>query len=114
MRAYCPSNGREYPVGPVPTAAKGGSANYSLGGVFPGNTTQAVWNPWEWAQVPDQPQFIAATYALRIYDERGDKAQIKGGYLSPYMDKTKFAMYFPQAYTPYNSEYRRRFEDRGS
>ncbi|WVR09673.1 hypothetical protein IAU60_006748 [Kwoniella sp. DSM 27419] len=88
--ASCSANGNVYPVGPNPTAS---NAN-----VFRGNTTQVVWNPYDWEQVPGQVPFAEATYVLKIWDERGDGAAVKGGYLSPYAG-TNFAMYRPAQYT---------------
>ncbi|KAK4688680.1 hypothetical protein P7C73_g1416, partial [Tremellales sp. Uapishka_1] len=89
--ASCSLNGNTYKVGPTPSGA-------SPGNVFPGNTTQVVWSPYEWEQVAGQVPFAAATYVLEIWDERGQSAAVKGGYLSPYAG-TKFAMYRPDGYT---------------
>ncbi|WWC72271.1 uncharacterized protein I206_106233 [Kwoniella pini CBS 10737] len=91
--ASCSANGNIYPVGPSPTASGNTSAN-----VFPGNTTQVVWNPYDWEQIPGQVPFAEATYVLKIYDERGDGSAVKGGYLSPYAG-TNFMMYRPGTYT---------------
>ncbi|WRT69955.1 uncharacterized protein IL334_006946 [Kwoniella shivajii] len=91
--ASCSANGNIYPVGPNPTPSGNVSAN-----VFPGNTTKVVWNPYEWEQIPGQVPFAEATYVLKIYDERGDGAAVKGGYLSPYAGKN-FMMYRPGGYT---------------
>ncbi|OCF44529.1 hypothetical protein I317_01601 [Kwoniella heveanensis CBS 569] len=87
--ASCSANGNVYPVGPNPTA--------SNPNVFRGNTTQVVWNPYDWEQVPGQIPFAEATYVLKIYDERGDGSQMKGGYLSPYAG-TNFMIYRPAGY----------------
>ncbi|WVQ66755.1 uncharacterized protein L199_004946 [Kwoniella botswanensis] len=91
--ASCSANGNVYPVGPNPTPSGNASAN-----VFPGNTTQVVWNPYDWEQIPGQVPFAEATYVLKIYDERGDGSAVKGGYLSPYAG-TNFMMYRPGGYT---------------
>ncbi|OXG79483.1 hypothetical protein C349_04432 [Cryptococcus neoformans var. grubii Br795] len=86
--ASCSANGNTYPVGPT-------TSPYN---VFPGNTTQVVWNPWEWEQIPTQVAFAEATYMLSIWDERGPGAARKGGYLTPYSG-TNFMMYRPAGYT---------------
>jgi len=102
VRAYCADLNVEYPVGPTPT---GSNANYSAAGILPGNATQVVWNPYQWKDLPGIPQFAQATYTLRMYDERGPSAPAnKGGYLSPYMDKTKFAIYMPRDYVDFSGE----------
>lgn len=64
----------------------------------------------------NQPaQLIMATYALRIWDERGEGAsQNLGGYLAPYIDKTKFALYYPASATPYDREYETSRRRRGA
>lgn len=66
--------------------------------MFPGNTTQVVWNPWEWEQIPTEVPFAEATYVLSVWDERGPGAARKGGYLTPYSG-TNFMMYRPAGYT---------------
>nr|ODN81387.1 hypothetical protein L203_05645 [Cryptococcus depauperatus CBS 7841] len=86
--ASCSANGNTYPVGPT-------ASPYN---VYPGNTTQVVWNPWEWEQNPTQVAFAEATYVLKIWDERGDASPRKGGYLSPYSG-TQFMMFRPAGYT---------------
>lgn len=91
--ASCAANGNTYPVGPTD-----GKQN-----VFDGNTTEVHWCPYEWQQVPGQPAFAAASYTLKIYDERGDGTPRKGGWLSPYSG-TIFGMYLPQPYTPLAGE----------
>lgn len=96
--ASCSQNGNTYPVGPTPTSPNTAS------NVFPGNTTQVIWNPYQWEQIPGQVPFAAASYVLKIFDERGQNAPIKGGYLSPYSG-TQFGIYRPQGYTPLASEF---------
>lgn len=91
--ASCADNGNTYPVGPT-----GGNQN-----VFDGNTTEVAWCPYEWAQVPGQPAFAAASYTLNIWDERGPGTMRQGGWLQPYAGY-KFGMYIPQAYTPLAGE----------
>ncbi|KAL7424512.1 hypothetical protein Q5752_000196 [Cryptotrichosporon argae] len=87
--ASCSANGNTYQVGPTASPSN----------TLPGNATQVVWNPWEWAQLPSQTAFAEATYTLSIWDERGPTAAATGGYMSVY-DGTEFAMYIPQSYTP--------------
>ncbi|WWC91989.1 uncharacterized protein L201_006943 [Kwoniella dendrophila CBS 6074] len=101
--ASCSANGNVYPVGPNPTGSSSSgngssNGNSTSANVFPGNTTQVVWNPYDWEQIPGQVPFAEATYVLKIYDERGDGAAVKGGYLSPYAG-TNFMMYRPKSYT---------------
>ncbi|TYJ51762.1 hypothetical protein B9479_007654 [Cryptococcus floricola] len=86
--ASCSSNGNTYPVGPT-------TSPYN---VFPGNTTQIEWNPWQWEQNPTQVAFAEATYVLSIWDERGAGAAATAGYMSPYSG-TNFMMYRPAGYT---------------
>lgn len=92
--ASCGANGNTYPVGPTA----------SPGNVLPGNATQVVWNPWQWEQQPGATPFAEATYVLKIWDERGPQATVRGGYLSPYAG-TEFAMYRPAPYTPLASKF---------
>lgn len=64
---------------------------------------QVVWDPYQYEQAPGAVPLAAAEYTLRINDDRGPNAPIKGGYLSPYTG-TKFSLYRPEAYTPLESE----------
>ena len=92
--ASCPANGNTYLVGPTASPSN----------TIPANTSAVTWNPWEWEQVPGQTPFAEATYVLKIWDERGPQATVKGGYLSPYSG-TNFAMYRPAGYTAIASEW---------
>lgn len=92
--ASCADNGNTYPVGPT-------NSPYNT---FPANTTEIVWNPWQWQNMPNQPPFAQATYTLQVWDERGTDAVRKGGYFYMYSG-TRFGMYLPAAYTPLASEY---------
>ncbi|WWD19897.1 hypothetical protein CI109_104366 [Kwoniella shandongensis] len=85
--ASCSANGNVYPVGPTASPSN----------VIPGNSTSIVWNPWEWEQIPGQTPFAEATYVLKIVDERGQGAPVKGGYFSPYSG-TNFMIYRPGEY----------------
>ncbi|WOO81577.1 uncharacterized protein LOC62_03G005099 [Vanrija pseudolonga] len=87
--ASCAANGNTYPVGPTD-----GTQN-----TIKGDSTQVVWNPYQWAQVPGQPAFAVATYQLEIYDEGGPGARARPGRFSPYTG-TKFGMYLPQSPVP--------------
>ncbi|ODO05489.1 hypothetical protein I350_04540 [Cryptococcus amylolentus CBS 6273] len=86
--ASCSANGYTYSVGPT-------TSPYN---VYPGNTTQIEWNPWQWEQNPTQVAFAEATYVLKIWDERGEDAGETAGYMSPYSG-TDFMMYRPAGYT---------------
>ena len=92
--ASCPANGNTYLVGPTASPSN----------TIPANASAVTWNPWEWEQVPGQTPFAEATYVLKIWDERGPQATVKGGYLSPYSG-TNFAMYRPAGYTAIASEW---------
>ncbi|RSH86384.1 uncharacterized protein EHS24_004634 [Apiotrichum porosum] len=87
--ATCTDNGNTYPVGPT-------NGTYNT---IAGNATQIVWNPWEWAQMPNQPAFAQGSYTLSIWDQRGSTAGASAGLMSPYSG-LKFGMYNPQSYTP--------------
>ncbi|PVF94562.1 hypothetical protein CPB86DRAFT_788953 [Serendipita vermifera] len=91
VSAYCQFNGNSYPIGPTESS-----------GVFVGAPTQVVWDPYAYEQAPGALPLAAAEYTLRIFDERGENIQIRGGYLTPYTG-TKFSLYKPQAYTPLES-----------
>lgn len=69
-----------------------------------GNATQVVWNPWQWEQSAGATPFAQATYVLKVWDERGPAATVRGGYLSPYAGG-QFAMYRPQSYTPLSGKF---------
>lgn len=92
--ASCAANGNTYQVGPTD-----GSRN-----TISGNSTQVVWNPWQWEQSAGATPFAQATYVLKVWDERGPQATVRGGYLSPFAG-AQFAMYRPAAYTPLSSEF---------
>ena len=87
--ASCGANGNTYPVGPT-----GGSRN-----TISGNATQVVWNPWQWEQPAGATPFAEATYVLKIWDDRGEQATIRAGYLSPYSG-TQFSLSRPGKATP--------------
>jgi len=87
--ASCSANGNTYPVGPTASPSN----------TIPANQSSISWNPYEWEQVPGATPFAEATYVLKIWDEQGPGAEIKGGYMSPYSG-TEFAMYRPGNYTP--------------
>ncbi|KAK8853468.1 hypothetical protein IAR55_004175 [Kwoniella newhampshirensis] len=86
--ASCSANGNVYAVGPTASPSN----------VIPGNSTSIVWSPWEWEQIPGQTPFAEATYVLKVWDERGEGAGVKGGYFSPYSG-TNFMIYRPAEYT---------------
>lgn len=88
------SNGNTYPVGPT-------NSPYNT---ISGNSTQVVWNPYQWAQMPNQPNFEQGTYTLSIWDQRGPTALPQAGLMSNY-GRLQFGMYTPAAYTPYASEW---------
>ena len=91
--ASCSANGNTYPVGPTASPSNTIAANAS----------SILWNPWQWEQSPGATPFAEATYVLKIWDERGPAATVKGGYFSPYSG-TEFAMYRPAPYTPISGE----------
>jgi hypothetical protein len=92
--ASCSANGNTYPVGPT-------ASPYNT---IPANQSSIIWNPYQLEQVPGATPFAEATYVLKIIDERGEGAPIKGGYLSPYSG-TQFAMYRPGTYISISSAY---------
>jgi hypothetical protein len=79
-------------------------AGDSRGLVLIGVERQVVWDPYAYEQSQGAVPLAAAEYTLRINDERGPQAPIKGGYLTPYSG-TKFSLYRPQEYTPLESEF---------
>lgn len=87
--ASCSQNGNTYPIGP---ATSGGNT-------IPATQTQIVWSPWEYEQVAGAVPLAAATYVLKVWDERGPTAAVSPGRFSPYSG-TNFALYRPQPYTP--------------
>ena len=62
-----------------------------------------VWNPWQWEQSAGATPFAEATYVLKIWDDRGEQATIRAGYLSPYSG-TQFSLYRPGKATPLSGE----------
>lgn len=91
--ASCGANGNTYAVGPTD-----GTRN-----TLSGNATQVVWNPWQWEQSAGATPFAEATYVLKVWDERGPQATVRGGYFSPYAG-TQFSLYRPAQATPLSGE----------
>ncbi|WFD42629.1 hypothetical protein MPSI1_001275 [Malassezia psittaci] len=87
--ASCSQNGYTYPIAASPSG-------------IAGDATSVTWYPYGYrmsALANGQPDLLAATYRLIIYDEQGISAAARGGQFSP-SNALQFAMYFPQAYTP--------------
>ncbi|GAA97791.1 hypothetical protein E5Q_04470 [Mixia osmundae IAM 14324] len=88
LQAFCSQNGFTYPVGPT--------------NGIPGAATQYIWNPYDYQVAAGATPLAQASYTLRIFDERGFYQTAAPGRMSPYSG-TKFALYFPQSYTPLSS-----------
>ncbi|KAJ9109299.1 hypothetical protein QFC21_000628 [Naganishia friedmannii] len=97
--ATCTQNGNTYKVGPTNAAGE-------IDNVIPGDSTQIIWNPWEYEQQAGATPLAAATYTLSVWDERGPGATVAAGRFSPYSG-TNFALYRPQQYTPLSGEHQR-------
>jgi hypothetical protein len=92
VSAFCPDNGNTYPVGPT-------------NGVIPGTATEVLWNPDAYNSQPGVIQLAEASYVLQIEDERGLNAFGTPGMFDS-NTALRFALYYPQSYTPLASECR--------
>lgn len=89
VSAVC-DNGNTYPVGPTD-------------GIIAGDATTVEWDLASYSSANPNTPLAQATYTLHIWDDRGPGAKMEPGKLSE-NDALKFALYFPQAYTPISSE----------
>ncbi|KAL4400045.1 hypothetical protein ACI68E_002960 [Malassezia pachydermatis] len=94
VAASCSANGNTYPIAPSPSG-------------IPGDATAVTWYPYGYrldAQAHGQPDLVAATYRLIVYDENGPDHVPRGGEFQV-NNMAQFALYFPQAYTPLSGTY---------
>ncbi|CAE6486871.1 unnamed protein product [Rhizoctonia solani] len=96
VHAYCTENGNTYPVGPTNSAG-------TVAGVIPGTAMAVTWDAYAQQTEPGAAPLIAATYTLRIFDERGFTVAAAPGLLNSNQNNLKFAMYSPAQYTPIES-----------
>lgn len=82
-------DGNTYAVGPTD-------------GIIPGDASSVVWDVYSYQQAHPNTPLAAASYTLRIWDERGPDATRRPGYLQP-NSALRFALYTPQDYTPLSS-----------
>lgn len=87
--ASCSKNGNTYPIAGEPSG-------------LPGDATDVTWYPYGYhrtAPAHGQPDLVAATYRLMVYDQAGPSAVPKSGGFMP-NSNVQFSLYFPLSYTP--------------